>query len=294
MLDVYLVATPRPPQGTRPKITLLDLERARSDIKKLDPLIVSPNPRSSTSPYLAIGNLRTYYIAVQLGLDKVPIVVRHSGRRRTDPISGDTKKGVSTYPENPILLAKLIQATVQRELKSSSSRDGRKRYHSFSHIAREENLPRSKISVLVRLLTLPPAVQDLIERRKLPFGKADALLRLMTHRLRSGASKPDTHKEITQLAKRFVSDKWSTRECETYVAKKTAKRKWKSEDSKSLRQQHLGDYKRIEESLGEILGAKVVVGEKQLMINFDGNLELLSGICERIGYRDEGSFPDEK
>ncbi len=143
---------------------------------------------------------------------------------------------------------------------------------THQQIAEAVGKSRTSVSNLLRLLDLEPAVKDLVENRSLEMGHARTLLAL-----KSG----EQIKAADEVAKQGMS----VRETEKYV--KTLLGKNNSEITEKTTIKKVDpDVQRLENSLGEKLGAKVLIqqsgkGRGKLVINYN-SLDELDGIIDHI------------
>jgi ParB family chromosome partitioning protein len=142
--------------------------------------------------YQLVAGERRWRAAKLAGLDTVPAVIRDLPD--ADALELALTENLLREDLNPLEVAHAYQALQEQ--------------HGLSHeeIADRLGINRSTVTNTLRLLRLPPEVQDLLSRGELSFGHARALLGLES----SAAQK--------QLAARIAKQGLSVRQTENFVA----------------------------------------------------------------------------
>lgn len=138
---------------------------------------------------------------------------------------------------------------------------------SISRLAQELGLKRSVVSHTLRLLNLDPSVREYIRRGELSAGHGRALLRV-------------NGKKQVQLAQDAIEAKMSVRALERFVVgSEIGVRKRDLSASKKD-----ADEVRFENELTDWIGSKVVLDNGRLVIDYNNDINVLSGILEKIGF----------
>lgn len=226
-----------------------------------EPVVVRPLPSfGAGSPrYEILRGERWWRIAGLLGLGVVPAVIRTGiSDMEAATIAGSDDLGA----EDPITEARALQDLLHSERMS------------ITRLARDLGRTRSALSHLLRLLKLAPPVQALVKEGKIPAGVARALVTL------PAAAQVVIAREAIQL-------NLSAREIERRAAcvRNGATVPAGGKPSAISPPAHKSaDITSLESDLSELLGCRVELNDRTLMIHFH-NLEILDGILERMGYR---------
>ena len=145
---------------------------------------------------------------------------------------------------------------------------GVSRRGSVSRLAQELGLKRSVVSHALRLLNLEPSVREKIRSGELSAGHGRALLRV-------------NRKIQVQLAQAAIEEKMSVRFLEKLVGGKTFD---VTHSDKSPSKSKDSDEVRFENELTDWIGSKVVIDNGRLVIDYSNNIDVLSGILEKIGF----------
>lgn len=159
----------------------------------VQPLVVT---ESGEGEYTIIAGERRWRAAQRAGLDRVPVVVRE--------VSSDREFLELALVENlqRADLGPIEEATAYERLATEFDL-------SQAEIARRVGRARSTVANTLRLLQLPPAVQELLQRGALTAGQARPLLAL------------DGDEERLRLARRVAERDLSAREVERIVREET-------------------------------------------------------------------------
>jgi ParB family chromosome partitioning protein len=205
---VALVPPPAPPAPEAP-ITQLPIEaiqtnpnQPRKDFRQaqllelavsitrdgiIQPLVV----RKVDGKYELVAGERRLRAARLAGLDKVPVVVQEISDERLLEIA--LVENIQREDLNPIELAIAFERMAS-ELNLN-----------HEEIGSRTGKDRATITNSIRLLQLPPELQDMVARRELSAGHARAILKLHD---------PEEQKE---LAKKIVAEGWTVRQAENYT-----------------------------------------------------------------------------
>jgi ParB family chromosome partitioning protein len=154
----------------------------------IQPLLVRPLHDGS---YELVAGERRWRASQQAGLEKVPAVVRSA--EQAERLEVALIENMVREDLNPVEEARACAALVE-ELGLSKEK-----------LAQRVGRSRPAISNLIRILTLPDEVLELLEDRKLSEGHGRALLGLEDHDARR------------RYARRAVEEGWSVREMENRV-----------------------------------------------------------------------------
>jgi ParB family transcriptional regulator, chromosome partitioning protein len=194
----------------------------------IQPLVV----RRHGEQYQLVAGERRWRAAKIAGLARVPAVIQD-------------------IPDDRLLEITLIE-NIQREdlnpIETALAFDRLTRELQLNHeeIGRRTGKDRSTIANLIRLLQLPPDIQQLIAERRLSAGNARCLLALPT---------PELQREVAEKA---VAQGWSVRQVERLTQRLTEDRKPKTVDEA----QADPNVKAAIQELERVLGTKVRITER--------------------------------
>lgn len=221
----------------------------------IQPLLVRPLHDGS---YELVAGERRWRASQQAGLEKVPAVVRSA--EQAERLEVALIENMVREDLNPVEEARACAALVD-ELGLSKEK-----------LAKRVGRSRPAISNLIRILTLPDDVLDLLEDRKLSEGHGRALLGLEDHDARR------------RFARRAAEEGWSVRETEKRVKlagqpKNTrARRKVSAEEEAAL----LEVADRFEASLGQEVKVRSRGAEIAVEIRFQ-DLDEAAAFAKRFG-----------
>ena len=218
-----------------------------------------------------------------------PILVREIGPGKFEIVAGERRwraaqiAGLATVPalvrdipDEQALGIGLIENIQREDLNAIEEAAGIKRLideFKLTHESAAQAVGRSRAAVtnLLRLLELSKPVQDMLMDGKLDMGHARALLALVKSRQ-------------VELAHQIVARALSVREAERMV--KAALTPSSAKKSPAATD---GDTRRLEDSIAEKLGARVVIkanakGRGSLTLHFH-SLEELDGLLEKTGLK---------
>lgn len=238
--------------------------RSHMDEEALSTLAQSIKARGVVQPIIArrladggheiIAGERRWRAAQLAGLHSVPVIVRE-------------------IPDDAALAIALIENIQRENLNPIEEANGLRRLldeFGMTHEQVAESVGRSRSSVtnLLRLLSLNPAVKQMVEHGQLEMGHARALLAL------EGADQDKAAREV-------VARQFSARQAESLV------RRIKDRPKRGARGRPPpdADVLRLQEQISDRLGAKVTITDKRgkgrLVIEYH-SLDELDGILERI------------
>lgn len=211
------------------------IEELAESIKEyglLQPIVVKLNKNGF---YTIIAGERRWRASRLAGLKEIPAVI----------------KDVSEQTEKEITLIENIQ---REDLNSLEEAAGIKELIDEYGLTQEEvasKIGRSRTAVtnILRLLNLPPEIQQLLKEEKISQGHARALLSLENNVL------------ALEIAKQVIAQEMSVRQLENYITslKKVKKEKRPSKEEIEIQR----SIKALEESLSSELGTKIRIINKK-------------------------------
>jgi ParB family chromosome partitioning protein len=219
----------------------------------LDPVLVRA---VGAQKFEIIGGERRWRAAQQAGLSEIPALVRELT---------DQQVALIALVEN-IQREDLAPLEVAQSLKQLIGEFKLTQEQAADKIGRS----RAAVTNLLRLLTLPEAVKQLLAERKIDMGHARALITLDA-------------KLATHLARQAAEHGWNVRELEEAARRAQATPKDKAKSAPAKRD---ADIVALERELAEKLAAKVSIqhgrgGRGKLVIGYH-SVDELEGILERI------------
>ena len=198
----------------------------------LQPILV----RSKGNGYELIAGERRWRAVQRLGWARIPAVVRE-------------------VDDRTLLTLALIENLQRDNLSAIDEALGYQRLQeefgvAQAEVARLVGRDRSTVANLLRLLTLPEAVRDLVDHDALSAGHARALLGLADQKL------------IVKLARQAVADGWSVREMEARVRQGPAAAK-RPKAHRAEPGPVSTEVQRVEEALRKRLGTDVRVTQRR-------------------------------
>lgn len=195
----------------------------------IQPLIV----RKSGDHYELVAGERRWRAAKLAGLDEVQVVIQDFAQERLLEVA--LIENIQREDLNPIETAHAFDRLV-RELGLT-----------HEEIGRRTGKDRSSIANSIRLLKLPPSVQQLVAEGRLPMGQARALLSV------PGES------DQTSLAEKAAAQGLSTRQVEALVRQMTEPRAAKKEESAKSGSREDPNVKAAIFELERVLGTRVKI-----------------------------------
>ncbi len=223
----------------------------------LQPLMVRPIEGEKDS-YEIIAGERRWRAAQRVGLHEVPVMVR-------------------TLSDREALEIGLIENVQRQDLSPLEEAEGYRRlmeefHHSQDGLAKVVGKSRPHITNMLRLLTLPQPVKQMIDAGQLSMGHARAII---------------TAKDPTSLAQEIVKKGMSVRQAES-LAKRMAEAGRAGDAAKkkpALSAQAVADVIALEKELERAIGLKVKIhldGKKgSIAIHFAG-LDQLDGVIRKL------------
>jgi ParB family chromosome partitioning protein len=226
-----IVPNPRQPRKKFDQDKLKLLSDSIKEDGVLQPVVV----RKKEDGYELIMGERRLQAARLAGVPKVPVVVKNV--KDIDSLRLSVVENIQREDLNDIEVAKAYHALV--------ATFGMTQAELAQFIGRE----RSSVANSLRLLNLPPDVQQMIVDEKLTAGHARALLSM------------PTHKEQLALAQRIIETRMSVREAEAAAGLKVTNKKQKAEGKQPKEKPSHIVY--LETALANHLGTKVSIEEKR-------------------------------
>lgn len=246
--------TPNPDQPRRhfsdEKLDELAASISRHGI--IQPIVVRP----FAGGYQIVAGERRWRAAQRAQIHDLPAIVRNFDDGETLEIA--LLENIQRQDLNPI-----EEAEAYRKLTELFG-------HSATALAELVHKSRSHVANMMRLLDLPPTIRDLVIEEKLTMGHARALL---------GTD------DSLRLAAVVVKQGLSVRATEALVKKA---REPKTEDGKAnLNNEPNADIRAVESHLGDLLGLRVTINQKNVTgagsVTFEyGSLDQLDMLCQRL------------
>ena len=240
------------PRTKMHKSTLEELSQSIKEQGILQPLVVR---RLASGRFEIVVGERRWRAAQLAGISSVPAIIRDLNNDETAKIA-------------------LIENLQREDLNALDQAKGLLRLQGEFNLSQEElgaavGKSRSTVTNLLRLLSLSPEVQSLLEEGKIEMGHARALLML-------------TEDAQLQCAKRVVLESLSVRECEAIVGGLSGNKK-KSVKSKPQRDPNIVS---LEKELSETLGSPVEIkhnkkGSGKIIVSYK-NLDTLEGVLDKF------------
>lgn len=219
------------------------LQELANSIKEhgvFQPIIV----KKSIKGYEIIAGERRYKASQLAGKETIPAIVRDF----TDENMMEIALLENLQREN---LNSIEEATAYQKLLASLK-------VTQEELANKLGKSRSHITNMLGLLELPEEVKNLIAEEKITMSHARVL------------SKMKDKDEIINLANKIVDENLNVRAIEQASQNPTVEKKHKLKTKVKKE----SEYKYIEESLSEKLGAKVKINNKKILISFTNNNDL--------------------
>ena len=256
--------SPSRPRGPLPEVPT-SLQRLVEAHGPIDPVVVRPRGMR----YEILSNAETWLAAQRAGWHEVPIEIRE------DVSDADATAilalGSGAGHLDPIEEARQLEQHLEKICRSC----GQRRYGAITRLAHEYGKSRTQISHTLRLLKLPVRIQQLVATGEISTGHARALLSV------KGASRQ------VRLAERIILQRLSVREVEAEAqGRRISRTRSTQHQSDELTFNADPDIRRLETTLSETLGSttRIDTEKGRLVIDYGGNLEILQGVLERLGY----------
>jgi ParB family transcriptional regulator, chromosome partitioning protein len=227
----------------------------------LQPILVRPLHAQANGPYEIIAGERRFQAAKRAGLADIPVIIK--------PLDDQAALAVA-----------LIENLQRQDLSALEEAQGISRLieeFGLTHDQAAQAVGRSRSATtnLLRLLSLPSAIQAHLEAGRLEAGHARALLALPAAQQRalaeSAVAQRMSVRQVEQQAKRLAS-----------LIQATPRRKSKA----SAQEPALSDWQRMEQLLSDHLGLETVLkskatGSGELVVRFSSPAEL-DGLLHRL------------
>ena len=217
----------------------------------IQPIIVRP----FQGGYQIVAGERRWRAAQRAQLHDIPAIIRSFDDSETLEIA--LLENIQRQDLNPI-----EEAEAYKKLTELFG-------HSAAELAELVHKSRSHVANMMRLLDLPPTLRDLVTEEKLRMGHARALL---------GSD------NAVQFAMLVIKNGLSVRATEALVQQERAP---KVRRKVSAGQSENADIRAVESHLGDLLGLKVRIAQKNITgagaVTFEyGSLDQLDMLCQRL------------
>ena len=217
----------------------------------IQPIIVRP----FQGGYQIVAGERRWRAAQRAQLHDIPAIIRSFDDSETLEIA--LLENIQRQDLNPI-----EEAEAYKKLTELFG-------HSAAELAELVHKSRSHVANMMRLLDLPPTLRDLVTEEKLSMGHARALL---------GSD------NAVQLAMLVIKNGLSVRATEALVQQERAP---KAKRTVSPGQPENADIRAVESHLGDLLGLRVRIAQKNATgagaVTFEyGSLDQLDMLCQRL------------
>lgn len=217
----------------------------------IQPIIVRP----FQGGYQIVAGERRWRAAQRTQLHDIPAIIRSFDDSETLEIA--LLENIQRQDLNPI-----EEAEAYKKLTELFG-------HSAAELAELVHKSRSHVANMMRLLDLPPTLRDLVTEEKLSMGHARALL---------GSD------NAVQLAMLVIKNGLSVRATEALVQQERA---LKAKRTVSAGQRENADIRAVESHLGDLLGLRVRIAQKNATgagaVTFEyGSLDQLDMLCQRL------------
>ena len=248
----------------RTQFTESNLSELAESIRKngiMQPIVVRASETQS-GKYEIIAGERRWRAAKQAGLDEVPVLIRDITDKQALELA--LVENIQRQDLSPLEEANAYQRLIEEF------------EYTQEELAGTVGKSRSHVANLLRLLSLPDEVKEMLERCELTMGHARALLT---------ASNP------VELAREIVSKGLNVRQAEQYGRKSNTPRKKSgpraaNQTAQSANPNKDPDIIALEETLSENLGLKVSINDRgqsgEIIIAYD-SLSQLDEILRRLG-----------
>ncbi len=250
-----LHANPNQPRRTFSRDQLDELAASVKEKGIIQPLIVR---EIAEGDYEIVAGERRWRAAQMAQLHDIPVIVRD-------------------FDDTEVLEVAIIENIQRADLNAVEEAAGYKQLmdrfgHTQEKLAEALGKSRSHIANLLRLLSLPMDVQQLVVEGKLSAGHARALI---------------TAENPSELAKIVVRDGLSVRATEALVKKEQADPAKSVPKSRNLNAGKDADTRALEKDLSAILAMKVAINHKagtesgQVVLTYE-NLDQLDDLCAKL------------
>lgn len=257
----------RDPEQPRRRFDTDELQGLAESIRYcgvIEPLVVRPG--GSAGSYVLVAGERRWRAAAMARLERVPCVIRDSGR--AGPAEVALAENVQRSPLTPIEEAMAYQRLIEGQGRTQSD------------LARAIGKSQSEIAHRLRLLTLPEQIQELIDRGRLGPGHGKVLL-----------SAPESAR--LAVGRRAEERNWSVRRLEREVRrlKKVTGAGLLADSAPRSDAPVSAEVLDLERHVAERVGLPVTIrfaASGKGRVSFDCNsLDELDGLLERLGVRQD-------
>jgi ParB family chromosome partitioning protein len=248
-----IIANRRQPRSQFDEGALADLAASIRQVGVLQPILVRRAEQDGM--YELIAGERRYRAAGLAGLQEIPAVVR-------DTADGDLLTEALVENIHRTDLNPMEEAGAYQQLLDD---------FGMTHEALAQRIGRSRsaISNVLRLLALPPGLQQLVVDGALSAGHARALLAL------------DSAEEQQRVGQRVVAEGLSVRATEELVRRLLAKQDGASamaDLAAAARRRKASPYEGLQQRIGDVLGTRVRIkgtaGRGRIVIDYSGAADL--------------------
>lgn len=241
------------PYQPRKEFDQTGLQELADSIKEngvFQPILV----RKSLQGYELVAGERRLRASKLAGVKEIPVIVKEFSEKEMMEIS--LLENIQRKDLTPI-----EEATAYEQLI-------KKLNYTQDQLAKRIGKSRANVTNLLRLLSLPQEVKELVNKGKISYGQARAILAL------------DSQDKMISLAERCVKEELSVREIENLTRKPTAKTTKKPENKKNP---YIED---VRTRMQNKLGTKVEISNNAITIRYNGNKDL-NRILEKLGMLDD-------
>ena len=210
--------------------------------------------RKSLSGFELVAGERRLRASKLAGLKEIPVIIKDFNDKEMMEIS--LLENIQRKDLTPIEEASAYEQLIK------------KLNYTQDQLAKRIGKSRANVTNLLRLLTLPKEVQDLVNRGKLSYGQARTLLAL------------DSEEKMIDLANRCVKEGMSVRQLES-LTKKPVK---KSSSTKAKKKNpYIED---VRDRMQKKLGTKVEISNNAITIRYNSTRDL-NRILDKLGLIDD-------
>ena len=230
------------PYQPRKEFDQTGLEELANSIKEngvFQPVLV----RKSVNGYELVAGERRLRATKLAGVKEIPVIIKDFNDKEMMEIS--LLENIQRKDLTPIEEALAYDQMIK------------KLNYTQEQLAKRLGKSRANITNMLRLLSLPNEVQNLVNKGKLSYGQARTLLSL------------EKEDQIVELAKRTVQEGLSVRELEELTRKKDLKKSGSSTTKK--KDPYIED---VKDTLQEMYGTKVEIKNKKIIIHYTSTRDL--------------------
>lgn len=242
-----LVANPHQPRKLFDQERLDELVVSIKQYGVIQPLVV----RKNNNKYEIVAGERRWRAAKEVGLSKVPVVVREYTDEQIMEIA--LVENIQRHDLNPIEEAMAFRNLME------------KLNLTQEEVAQKVGRSRSAVANVLRMLNLPMEVQKIVSRGTLTMGQARPLLALTDKKLQ------------IEVAEKIIQEDMSAREVEKYIKELSKKKieKTTEKEGKNQKDVHLSDVQdKLALSLGTAVEIKKSGSKGKILIEFYSDTDL--------------------